>query len=570
MKRSSVIVGFGLTAALLAGTGGGASVPRHASAATAWAPNTPAPPAAPEARRLVIGVRGDVTSLNVYTAASAFDQEVADLIYPRLAYEEDDFQQGPPTFRPGLASSWDLSPDGTRLTFHLDRRAAWSDGRPVTAADVLLSHRAARSPEVAWAGIDVKEFIQEASAPDARTVTYRFGRVYPYQLMDAVEGNILPARVFEKVPLAEWPKRAFLEAPVAGGPFRLKRYERGALIELERNPGYLKAPLPRIDAVVFRVIPDEETLLNELLSGGIDVMENVPVRAASRVEAAPRLRLLRVPDLSYTFICWNTARPLFSDARVRRALTLAIDREAIIEGLLPGVGRPAAGPVLSFLWARDPELKPLPFDPDAARRLLKEAGWEDRDGDGVLERDGRPFRFDLETNQGAGQRADAARMAAAQLAKIGVQAVPRVVETGAFIARHEAHDFDAFVGSWRESTKVDLRSNFHSAARDGGYNYGQYRSPELDRVIDRARAERDPKAARALWIEAQRIIARDQPYTFLFERDRLHAVPRDLRLPRLGPRSLYAGLEEWSWAPGAEALAAGPPPAPGAPPEPQP
>ncbi|HKN46335.1 MAG TPA: ABC transporter substrate-binding protein, partial [Candidatus Polarisedimenticolia bacterium] len=292
-----------LAAALLAGAAVGGSV----------GPADAALPARTADRRLVVGVRADVTSLNIYTAASAFDQEIADLLYPKLAYEQDDFEQGPPTFGPGLASSWEFSADGTRLTFHLDPRATWSDGRPVTAADVLLSQRAARSPEVAWAGIDVKEFIKEVTAPDARTVVYRFTRVYPYQLMDAVEGNILPAHVFGKIPLAEWPKHAFLEASVVGGPFRLKRYERGALIELERNPAYLKAPLPRLDAVVFRVIPDEDALLNELLSGGIDVMENVLPRAAARVESWRRLRLLRVPDLSYTFICWNTARPLFAD-----------------------------------------------------------------------------------------------------------------------------------------------------------------------------------------------------------------------------------------------------------------
>jgi peptide/nickel transport system substrate-binding protein len=491
-------------------------------------------------------VRSDVTSLNIYTAASAFDQEIADLLYPKLAYEEDDFQHGPPSFRPGLAKSWEFSADGRRLTFHLDPRAVWSDGRPVTAADVLLSHRAAADPGVAWAGIDVKEFIEEVTAPDARTVVYRFSRVYPYRLMDAVEGNVLPAHVFGAIPLAEWPRRAFLEAPVAGGPFRLKRYGRGALLELERNPASLSAPLPWLDSVVFRVIPDEETLLNELLSGGIDLLENLPPRAAARVEASPRLRLLRAPDLSYTFICWNTARPPFADPRVRRALTLAIDREGIVEALLPGAGRTAAGPILSFLWARDPELRPLPFDPDAARRLLGEAGWRDRDGDGWLDRDGRTFRFELETSQGSGQRADAARMVAAQLRGIGVEAVPRVFESGTFIARHRAHAFDAFLGSWRESTKVDLRSNFHTAARDGGYNYGRYGNPALDRLIDRARAGRDPETARASWIEAQRIIARDQPYTFLFERDRLHAAPRGLRLPPPGPRSLYARLEEWS------------------------
>jgi peptide/nickel transport system substrate-binding protein len=416
----------------------------------------------------------------------------------------------------------------------------------MTAADVLLSHRAASSPDVAWAGLDTKEFIADVSASDPHTVVYRFARATPYGLMDAVEGNILPAHVFESTPLSEWPKSAFLEASVTGGPFLLKHHERGALLELVRNPSSLMAPLPRLDAVTFRIIPDEETLLNELMLGGIDVMENVPPRAAARVEASPRLRLVHVPDLSYTFICWNTARPLFSDARVRRALTMAIDRDSIIEGLLPGIGRPASGPVLSFLWAHDPDLTPLPFDPEGARRLLAEAGWADRDGEGVIDRDGRPFRFELETDQASGQRGDVARMVVAQLGAVGVVVVPRLFETGTFIARHEAHDFDAFVGSWRESTKVDLKSNFHSTSIRGGYNYGGYASPELDRLIDRARAEPDPGAERALWIAAQRIVARDQPYTFLFERDRLHAVVRNLHLARVSPRSLYAGLAEWS------------------------
>src|SRR6266571_5146270 len=419
MRRWSAFVGLGLAAALFAWTGVRQALPGPSSAA---------------GRRLVIGVRGDVTSLNIYTAASAFDQEIADLLYLKLAYEEDDFEHGPPTFQPGLASSWDLSPDGARLTFHLDPRATWSDGGPVTADDVLLSHRAASSPEVAWAGLDVEEFIEDVRASDPRTVVYRFARAYPYELMDAVEGNILPARVFERTPLSEWPKSAFLEAPVASGPFLLKRHEPGALIELVRNPSYLMAPLPRLDTVIFRVIPDEETLLNEVMLGGIDVMENVPPRAAARLESSPRLRLVRVPDLSYTFICWNTSRPLFSDPRVRRALTMAIDRDSIIEALLPGIGRPATGPVLSFLWAHDPDLKPLPFDPEGARRLLEDAGWKDRNGDGVIDRDGRPFRFELETDQASGQRGDVARMVVAQLGRIGVAAVPRVFESGAFIA----------------------------------------------------------------------------------------------------------------------------------------
>jgi peptide/nickel transport system substrate-binding protein len=507
--------------------------------------------------RVVIGVRGDVTSFNLFTATNAFSQEIADLLFLKLAAEQDDFDHGPPTFRPALAREWALSQDGRSLTFHLDPEAGWSDGRPVTSADVRFTHGAAGSPEVGWVGIDVKEFIEEVVTPDPHTVVFRFRRAYPYALMDAVEGNLLPEHVYSDFPFAQWPRRPFHHVPVASGPYLLERYEPGALIVLARNPRYLRAPLPRLDSVIFRVIPDEETLLNELLTGGIDVMENVPPRALPRIEATGRLRVERVPDLSYTFICWNTARPLFSDPRVRRALTMAIDRRAILEALLPETGRPSSGPVLSYFWAHDEEARQPPFDPGAAKRLLREAGWRPRDEDGVLVRDGTPFRFELESNQGSGLRSDVAQMVAAQLRRIGVEAVPRVFAIGAFIERHEAHAFDAFVGSWRESTKVDLKSAFHSASRDGAYNYGLYANSEVDALIDRARAESDARAARDLWGRAQRLIVRDQPYTFLFERDRLNAYPRRLRGVRPSPRSAYAGLEEWHWEP-PPAGAAGP------------
>jgi peptide/nickel transport system substrate-binding protein len=495
--------------------------------------------------QVVIGVRGDVSSFNVYTARTAFEQEIADLLFPRLAREQDDFALGPPTFRPALARSWELSSDGSTLTFHLDPAARWSDGRPVTADDVVLSQRAAASAEVGWGGSDVKQEIAEISAPDPRTVVLRFAHRTPYQLMDAVEGNVLPASVYARVPLADWPKTAFTEASVTSGPFRLVRHEPGSLLELARDPDYAGAPLPHLDRVVFRVIPDETALVHELLTGGIDFVENVSEEAAHRLADRADVRLLRVPDLGYGFVCWNTARPLFADPRVRRALTLAIDRRAILEGLLPTSGRPSAGPILSFSWAHDPELTPLPYDPDAAKALLAAAGFRDTDGDGILERDGAKFSFELDTNQGSALRASIVEMIVAQLRRVGLEAVPRIFEFGASVARHERHEFDAFVGSWREATKVDLGSVFHSSACRSGYNYGCYADRELDGLIDQARLTVDASSARELWRRAERIVVRDQPFTFLFERDRVHAVRRRIGGVEPSPRGAFVRLEEW-------------------------
>ncbi|MGH9868487.1 MAG: ABC transporter substrate-binding protein [Candidatus Polarisedimenticolia bacterium] len=494
--------------------------------------------------RVVIGVRGDVDSLNIYTASTILSQEVANLLFPHLATEKDDFLEGPPTFDPALASRWVFSEDGLTLDFHLDERMRWSDGRPVTSRDVLFSHQAAVSPDVAWVGREVKEFIQSVIAPDDRTVRFRFTRRYPYQLMDAVEGNILPEHHYVAIPFADWPKREFGTAPVVSGPYRLVEHRPGEAVVLEANPGY-GGTAPRIPRVVFRVLPDVATLLAELESGGIDVMENVPAAQAGRLAANPRLELVRVHDLSYTFVCWNLRSPLFSDPRVRRALTLAIDRQAIVDGILMGNGRVLATPIMSLFWAFDPAIAPWPHDVKAARALLAEAGWADTDGDGVLDKEGRAFRFVLETNQGSALRHDVAVMVQDHLKKVGIDARPRVLEWRAYLEKHDAHDFEAFVGGHREATKVDLKSLLHSSAMTGGYNHAGYASGAMDGLIDKARMETDTARARALWSGTQKLFHDDQPFTVLFEMQRINAVSRRIEGVRMSPRSALTALPSW-------------------------
>jgi peptide/nickel transport system substrate-binding protein len=494
--------------------------------------------------RVVIGVRGDVDSLNIYTASTILSQEVADLLFLRLATERDDFAQGPPTFEPALARRWTVSPDGLTIDFELDPAARWSDGRPITARDVAFSHEAAVSPEVGWVGRDVKGSIESVAALDDHRVRYRFRRAGPYNLMDAVEGNIMPAHHYGTVPFADWPKTGYTTAPVVSGPYRLASYLPSEAIVLERNPAWsgTAAGVPR---VVFRILPDVASLLVELESGGIDLMENVPAAQAQRLRANPRLALSTVDDLSYTFICWNHRSPLFADPRVRRALTLAIDRQAIIDGVLLGNGRVLASPILSIFWAHDPAVRPWPHDPARARELLKEAGWADTDGDGMLDKDGRPFRFVLESNQGSQLRNDVAVMAQDQLRKVGIDAQPRIVEWRAYLQKHDAHDFDAFVGGHREATRVDPTSLLHSSGIAGGYNHAGWSNRRMDQLIEQARAETDTIRARRLWSSVQALFHEEQPFTILFEMQRVNAVSRRITGVRMSPRSAFVSLTSW-------------------------
>ena len=495
--------------------------------------------------RVTIGVRADVDSLNIYTASTILSQEVSNLLFLHLAGEKDDFADGPPTFEPQLAAAWKLSGDGLTLDFQLDPRMRWSDGRRVTPRDVVFSHEAAVSKGVGWVGSDVKEFIASVEAIDHQTVRFRFTQRYPYQVMDAVEGNVLPAHHYAEIPFDLWPKTEFVTAPVVSGPFRLASYKPGEALVLERNPNY-GGTAAGIGSVVFRVLPDVATLLAELESGGIDVMENVPAAQIKRLSQRKDLELFTVHDLSYTFVCWNNRSPLFSDPRVRRALTMAIDRRAIIDGVLFGNGKLLASPIMSLYWAHDPAIAPWPYDPQGARALLAQAGWKDADGDGVLEKDGRPFRFTLETNQGSQLRNDVAVMVQDHLKKVGIDAQPRTLEFKTYLQKHDAHDFDAFVGGHREATKVDLKSLLHTSALEGGYNHAGYSSAAMDSAIDKARMETDTAKARQLWSSAQKLFHEDQPFTVLFEMQRVNAVSRNITGVKMSPRSAFMTLPSWS------------------------
>jgi peptide/nickel transport system substrate-binding protein len=279
-------------------------------------------------------------------------------------------------------------------------------------------------------------------------------------------------------------------------------------------------------------------------------MEEVPPQDIARLEASgKRLRIERFVGRNYTNNGWDSTNPLFASREVRRALGLAIDVQGIVEALCYGYARPCAGPIHPILWAHDPHLAPLGSNPDEARRILAREGWVDTDGDGVLDRDGVPFEFELKTNLGNQVRLDASVMIQSDLAKVGVKANPRTYEWTVLwdtVIRHTYRT--AVLVGWNVGLKVDLKPMFHSASRAEKYNHTGYSNPAVDDLIDRALAEETLEAAGPLWRQAERLIVEDQPYTFLFILDRTYGVNDRVRGTVPDPRGFYRNLHEW-WIP---------------------
>jgi len=522
----------------------------------------PAPPAQPspsavetpsgprEGGTVVIGALTDIDNWNPYLTSNSFGDDLLSLLYPTLAIEQADYREHPPSFAPSLATSWEFSADKLVLTFHLRPEARWSDGVPVTAEDLVYSWKVQTSEEIGWTSAEIKENIIAVEAVDEHTVRFRFRHAYPYQLMDVNDGPIVPAHAWKTIPLSTWEDVDWSQHTLSAGPFRFAAHEPQQQITLEKNPTYWRSGFPRLDRVVWRVLPDQSNLLIQLKTGAIDLMEAIPPREADHVRVHPRLQLIVFPDRSYGYLGWNNGKPLFNDRRVRRALTLAIDRNAILDSVLRGFGRIAVGPVLSTMWAFDRTLRPLPYDPRAALSLLEKAGWKDRDGDGILDRRGKAFRFELLTNSGNEVREDICLLIKDQLQRIGIDVEPRFVEWGALTSRLRRGQFDAYVSAWREGTQVDLAPVWHSAPPgQPTFNFVRYANARVDRLLELAGQASTIEEQKPYFFEVQKIITQDQPYTFLYEGERLDGLDRRVHGAVINDASPYFNLEEW-WVSG--------------------
>jgi len=519
----AVLAPFALCLAVACGPAGN---PADEDAAQAADPGVPQ-----RGGTLVAGSITDIEGVNelIISSSRSFN-DVGYQMFLHLLDEQPDFAQHPPTFEPELATSYEWSDDHLDLTFHLREGVVWSDGEPVTADDVRFTWVAQRSPEVAWPSSYMKEMIEDVEVVDPHTVIYHFSRVSPSQLLEANEGVILPEHAWGELPFSEWRTRAdyFQQHLVVDGPFTLERWTPQQEIVLARNEHYFDPALPYLDRVVIRIIPERSNQVTQLLSGSLDVVEQLPRTDVDRVRASDLARVESYWHRLYVHVVWNMTDPRFADRRVRQALVLGVDRGQMVDTLWGPFARVADSPIVQNVWAHAEGLEPWPHDLDRARALLAEAGWSDHDGDGVIDKDGVPFAFELLTNQGNQERIDAAVMIQENLRRLGIEARPRVMEFNALSAKLAEHQFEAGVSGWGMDTSLNLRYAFHSDSIDNDVNFSGYSNPEVDRLVEQMEGLSDIQDAKPILAELQRIIHRDQPMMFLWESQRVNGLSRRL------------------------------------------
>jgi peptide/nickel transport system substrate-binding protein len=489
--------------------------------------------------KIVIGISRDVDTFNPLYSLSVFAEEIGHLMLPGLADLDENSE-----FVPELATSWESSPDNMSLTYHLRRDVKWSDGHPFSAYDVKFTYDVLMNPEAASPKLSYTEMIKRVEVIDSFTVKFEFKSAYPYEIFDTA-GSVLPKHLLENVKLSELKSHPFGMNPLSLGPYKLKRWVKQQVIELEPNEFYYDEP-PFLDKVIFKIVTDQNNLLTQLQTGEIDMMIGVPPAEADRLTRNnPHIKLYPVSGRVYYYIGYNTQLPQFADANVRRALTMAIDRDQIIKGLMFGYARPCTGPIPPLLsWAYNDTITPLPYNLQQASALLTAAGWQDSDGDGWLDKDGQKFEFTIKTDASNGVKSDLAVIVQDQLKKVGVKVNVQLVEWTTYLKQLEAKDFEAHIGGWSSSLFVDPTPIFHSSATNI-FNYTNYANPVVDSLIEAGRDELDRAKAADIWKKFQTIVYHDQPYTFLFWIDKIVAVNDRFENVKPIPLSSLYEIEKW-------------------------
>jgi peptide/nickel transport system substrate-binding protein len=459
---------------------------------------------------------------------------------------------------PHIAELWDMSEDGLTITFKLRRGVVFSDGHPLTSEDVVFSFELMNNPRLDNAS--ERQFYSNIDSCTARgdyEVTFRMKEPHYMALGMAGGRAVLPKHFYSNYTIDEINRMPGLL--MGSGPYRMPdptSWTPGKLIELVRNERYW-GPQPGLERIIFREVNNDIARLTMFRNGEIDrFLRAVPEQYVSLqsnpsiMERAQPLDYLEVPS-GYNFIAWNQKRDgkptVFADKRVRQAMTFLTPRQQICTEVYLGFATPVNGPFTPGSRQYNPTLETRPYDPDRGKALLKEAGLEDRNGDGVLEdAAGRPFRFKFMYPAGAVVYERGVLFLKDSYARAGIVLEPDPIEWSVFSTRLEQQEFDAVTMFWGGgAVEADVRQMFHSSQTiKGGDNFMNYFNPELDRIIDEARRTIDEDKRMTLWHEVHRILWEDQPYTFMLVRKTLDFIDRRVHNVQL----LTTGVNErWEW-----------------------
>ncbi len=579
MKRflnSWITVGAtALLALAVSACGGGSKSPEGETVAAGGTPQ--------KGDWIFIWSMADPQSVNYLTSTDATSQEIEGYIYESLTATDWETAETIPWIADSLPKA---SPDHMSYEFTIKKGVTFSDGTPVTGEDFIFFLKALKDPYITNAAPLRSYYTRVDRAELINNDPYRLRVVMkePYYLGHQYAGGLiaLPKHVwdpsglsdrmtFDELNAMDPNKNPAIKALadsiqdvqkgmskqylIGSGPYKFDSWRRNDRVELVRNDKYWNSDdrwgKAYPDKLIWKTINDANAAVAALKSGELDFYNNIEKVLYHREKPRFPQHHLNPAEYeypAYAYIGYNEDRPMFKDKRVRMALAHAINREQMIQSIYYGYARPVQSPIGSFRPEADTNLPIIKYDLDEAKQLLAEAGWKDTDGDGILDKDGKPFRFTIMLNSGNQRRASIALVFAEALKQIGIDASTQSLDWALMLNRLRDGKYDATIAGWAMNvTEGDMYQIWHSeSASNGGSNYVRFRNHTVDSLIEAIRSEFDFEKRKVMYRQIQQIIYDEQPYNFLFAETQTGAVQdRFQNVHFYKPRPCYLASEWW-------------------------
>lgn len=462
---------------------------------------------------LIYHLGAEPATLNPITATDASESTInGSKIYETLIERNDETLE----LEPLLSESWEISEDKLKYRFKLRENVRWHDGTPFTSADVVFSYKSIMNPKVD--APHLRSYYQEildVKAIGDYEVEFTYARPYFLALEFCGGMPIVPKHLFEN---GDFNKNPYGRKPVGTGPYKFVKWTTGSEVVIEKNEDYW-GKKPELQSIVFKIISDNTVAFQVLKRGDLDLSGLTPIqweRQSNTKVFKDNFNKHKYFRPNYSFIGWNMKKPFFSDKRVRTAMTQLLNRQEILDKILLGLGAIVTNPFYINSPEYDKSIKPFPYDPNAAKALLDEAGWTDSNGNGTRDREGVEFEFEFLLPSGSDTSEKIATVLKEELDSVGITMNIRKTEWAVFTTRLQERKFDAVTLAWSMGVESDPYQIWSSTQSVTGSNFVGFENSRADKLINQARQEFDRNKRIELYNEFANIVHEEQPYTFLF------------------------------------------------------
>jgi len=440
-----------------------------------------------------------------------------------------------------------VSRDGLTVTYKLRQGVVWHDGAPFSAEDVRFTWQAIMNRKNNIISRDGYDKIAAIDTPDQFTVVIRFKEYYaPYM---SLFSTVLPKHLLES---ADFNKAQFNRAPIGTGPYKFKEWRIADAIVLEANPNYFRGK-PNLNSIVYKIIPDANIMLTQIKAGELDVVSNINVGQIDQVKDVEQYKVVITPNMIWEHFDFNLDNALFQDVRIRKAIALGIDQQAIVNNVLKNVAIPAAADQSPISWAYNPMLKTPTRDINAARELLIQAGWK-QEPDGFFAKDGRRLSFSLVTTSGNRTRELVANAIVQQLHEVGIAVEVRFIDASLFFADVlKNRRFETAMYAWvagMDPDNLNLWNSRKIPTQSNGYegqNYPGWRNGEIDKLTVQGLQTIDLDARKLIYFRIQEIMLQEYPVIPLYFRTNVDAVKNNVANYRPNPTPAGNLWNAWEW-----------------------